>query len=103
MSGGTIVTEMVFTANAELILNGSNFAVDGIPVGFGKITSLLSGDYSNEPYRTLTGTLSNGDILNSPFRIGDYASITLVPEPATLMLLGLGAAVIRRKQISKSI
>jgi hypothetical protein len=96
MSGGTIKTDMVLTTNAELILDGSNFAVDGNPVGFGEITSLLGGDYSNEPYRALTGTLVDGDMLNSPFRIGDYASIVLVPEPATLLLLGLGAAMLRK-------
>jgi len=98
MSGGIIKTDMVLTTNAELTLDGSNFAVDGNPVGFGEITSLLGGDYSNEPYRTLTGTLANGDILNSPFRIGDYASITLVPEPCTLLLLGLGAAIVSRRR-----
>ena len=85
--------------NGILEINGSNFAVDGIPLGFGEIKSTLGGYYENEPFRTLTGTLANGDIINNSFRIGDYASIVLVPEPVTLLLLGLGGAIVRKRKI----
>jgi hypothetical protein len=97
MSGGTIGWPMLLIDNAELIIVGSDFAIDGSPVNFGKITSILGGYYDYEPYRRLTGTLANGDILNNQFKIGDYASITLVPEPATLFLLGFGAVMVRRR------
>jgi len=97
LSGGTIGSEIRMMTNAELIIKGFNFAIDGKPVGFDKITSILGGDCLNESYRTLTGTLANGDIINNQFRIGNYASITLVPEPATLLLFGLGAVMFRRK------
>jgi hypothetical protein len=98
ISGGTIGYDLSLLQNAELIIYGSNFAIDENPVGFGEITSILGGIYRDEPSRLLTGTLANGDAFNNHFKIGDYASITLVPEPATLLLLGLGAVVLRRKR-----
>lgn len=98
-SGGTIKKDlMVYSGVATLTINGSNFAIDGSPVGFGDITSILGGSYSNEPYRRLTGTLANGDIINNQFRIGDSTKIILIPEPATLLLLGLGAGMLRKKR-----
>jgi hypothetical protein len=70
-------------------------------MSYGTLTSKLGGGLSNEPHRYLTGTLANGDQLGVNFYIGNSASITLVPEPATLFLLGLGAAMLsglRRKR-----
>ena len=83
---------------ATLTIYGSNFAIDGSSVGFGVITSMLGGDYGNEPYRRLTGTLANGDIINNQFQIGNDAKIVLVPEPTMLLLLGLGAVMLRRRK-----
>jgi hypothetical protein len=84
--------------NAKLTIHGSDFAIDGTPFGFGEITSILGSDCGDEPSRRLTGTLANGDIINSQFQIGNSASIVLVPEPATLLLLGLGAVIMKRKR-----
>jgi hypothetical protein len=98
-SGGTITgVGLDLRTAATLTIYGSNFALDGTPVGPGEITSMLGGDFSNEPYRTLTGTLANGDIINNQFRIGNDASIVIVPEPATLFLLTLGGLAFRRKK-----
>jgi len=53
---------------------------------------------------TITGTLVNGTILNSEFNIsntGFYegtADIVIIPEPATVMLLGLGSLALLRKR-----
>jgi hypothetical protein len=41
--------------------------------------------------------LTNGDPINNDFYIATNASIVLVPEPATLLLLGLGAVMLRKK------
>ena len=99
MSGGRLSETLGIRLDtgAELIIEGSNFAIDGTLFGFGEITSILGGGYTLEPYRRITGTLSNGDVLNTQFQIGRNASITLVPEPCTLLLLGLGAVMLRRK------
>ncbi|MGA2173043.1 MAG: PEP-CTERM sorting domain-containing protein [Sedimentisphaerales bacterium] len=98
MSGGMVAGFLEVGDSATLIIDGSNFAIDGTPLSFGKITSILGGNYENETVRRLTGTLANGDIINNYFQIGNTASIVLIPEPATLLLLGLGAAMLRRKR-----
>ena len=47
----------------------------------------------------LTGTLHSGALLNNSFSISTDASITLIPEPATLSLLALGGlALLRRRR-----
>jgi len=99
VSGGSIIHDHLWLENnSELIINGSNFAIDGSPIGFTEITGLLGGFYQDEPYRVLTGTLANGDIINNQFQIGNTASIVLVPEPATLLLLGFGAFMISKRK-----
>ena len=80
------------------MLIGSDFAVDGQPVGYGELTSVYGGGWNNEPWRRLTGKLDNGDTIDNDFRIGYDAKIVLTPEPATLLLLGLGAVMVRRKR-----
>jgi hypothetical protein len=101
MSGGTITNDIMADGQAILAISGSNFAIDGISVGFGEIKSIFGGGYSNDPFRRLTGTLANGDRINSPFQIGgNTASIVLVeavPEPATLLLLGLGGVLLSKR------
>jgi hypothetical protein len=85
MSGGTVESPFVLSEAAILAIYGSNFAIDGTPFGFGEITSIFGGDYSNDPFRRLTGTLANGDIINNQFLIGYDAKIVLSP-PFTLTI-----------------
>ena len=49
---------------------------------------------------TLTGALTDGSAINAPFEIHGGASIILVPEPATLLLLSVAAVtvVLRRRR-----
>lgn len=96
LSGGTISSAGI-QVRGSLIISGSNFAIDGSPVGFARISSILGGAIDRESYRQITGTLANGDILNTKFRIGDLATITLVPEPTTLVLLGFGGMFLRKR------
>ena len=72
-----------------MILVGIDFVIDGTSVGYGTLTS-------NQGY--LNGTLQNGDPIDVYFEVGSNASITLIPEPATLLLLSLGAAIVKRKK-----
>ena len=102
ITGGVIVidTELLLFDNAEIIMEGFDFDIDGTPVGYGNITSMFGGSYISEPFRRLTGTLLNGDTFDNQFRIGDTAQITLIPEPCTLSLLALGGLAVawrRRK------
>jgi hypothetical protein len=87
ISGGTIGGGFLLgtsaNSSATLIIHGSNFAIDGRPVSSGKIISIISifgGGCENEPHRRLTGTLANGDIINSQVKIGYDAKIFLVRD-----------------------
>jgi len=96
-SGGSVDSDLVLDDFAILTINGSNFAIDGDVVDYGEITSILGGYYGNESARRLTGSLLSGEFIDNDFRIGNYAKIILIPEPATFLLLGLGAVMLRRK------
>ncbi len=92
--GGTVGTDLTVTANGQLIIDGFDFAINGVSVDYGEITSISGGTYVG----LLTGTLANSDIINNQFIINDTSSIILTPEPSTLLLLGLGAVMLRRKR-----
>jgi hypothetical protein len=96
MSGGSSST----SDTCLLICIGSNFAVNGTPIGYGQSVSAYAshGTFSGMPCLTgyLTGTLANGDRLNNSFYIFPNSDIVVAPEPATLLLLGLGVAILRK-------
>jgi len=85
---------------------GINFAVNGKPVAYGDFASDYAvpgtepgGDYCLTG--RLTGTLADGGTLNKKFYIFDDADVTFaIPEPATLLLLGLGGLTVLRKRKS---
>lgn len=96
MSNGSI-GNIVAGQSATITLVGSGFAIDGQPVDFGSITSIHGNDYVYETVRHLTGTFLDGNTIDCDFRIGNGASIILTPEPATLLLLSLGALMLRKR------
>ncbi len=94
ISGGTIFSDIIALDSSNIFIFGTNFAVDGVPVGYGPL-SFLTG--------TLTGTLLSGDPIdnyfchsgcNEIFIDNPTGLITLVPEPASLTLLGVGLVVL---------
>lgn len=103
ISGGSIGGKLIlepwdWPLPAILTIHGSEFAIDGRPFGYGEITSTLGGLWDNEPPRQLSGRLNSGELIDNEFYIGHDAKIILVPEPATFLLLGLGAVVVRRRR-----
>ena len=96
ITGGTVGGNIVLQHSSRIEFIGTDFAIDGIPFGYGEYNAnSISGNYG-----TLTGTLVNGDSLDNKLIFYDDSSIILIPEPATLLLLGLGVPMLsglRRK------
>ena len=89
------------TLGGQIVLFGTNFRIDGIPVGNGDIVP---------EFGILTGVLENGDPINIPINRNplnsvdpiDIGTITLVPEPSTGLLAGIAvmAIALRRRRRS---
>ena len=94
VSGSLIASDISVYANSSITFYGSDFAINGVSVT-GTFGALPDG---SERYGTLPGTLANGDTLNNGISINDNAQLTLVAEPATLLLFGLVAVMLRRKR-----
>jgi len=89
--GGSIhepATDIFVRDNSRIIIYGEDFKIDDISVGYGRI-DVASG--------ILSGTLDNGGYIYTDFYVYDNASIILVPEPATLILLSFGGIILLRK------
>ncbi len=94
MSGGRVGRYLIADHDAILTLHGSDFALDGEALGYGELTSLLGGFAWDEPRRHLTGILASGESIDNVFLVGHDARIVLVPEPAAVLLLGLGGLML---------
>jgi len=97
MSGGLIGDEIDVRDNSKVTIYGSDFEIDGVPVDYGRITMGTIDEFGNLT-GVLTGILQSGDPLDNVFYIQPDAFIFLVPEPATLLLVGLGALCFRRRK-----
>lgn len=114
LRGGRVLGSLITYRNGTIYLIGNNFEIIDLD---GNKNSLSNGerlsDYSTlVEYRpagsvwdyysgTITGNLNDGSILNNSFHIyniGEYAGmgdIVIIPEPMTVLLLGLGCIAFR--------
>jgi len=111
MSGGSVGGLIRINSNGTIYLDGTGFEVNGNPLVYGdKLSDFgnffedrVGGNIYDYYGGTITGTLANGDALNSVFKISNIGyyegtgDIIVTPEPTTLLLLGLGAVMVRRR------
>ena len=96
--GGSIGGNVSTAKDSILTIYGRDFAVDYVPVGYIELNSIFGGSIVDEPFRRLTGVLANGELMSNRFRIGANAKIVLIPEPSTILLIGLGALAMLKKR-----
>jgi hypothetical protein len=96
ISGGTITLSASDSAMGTISGGTINSLFAGQASGAHTSIITLEGSGFNYPYGpisdatgTLTGVLISGDAINADFQIHSNASIVLVPEPSTLILLAV--------------
>lgn len=95
--GGTIAWYLTASENSRVTIYGSGFKLDGIPVT-GDITSIYGDQTWFEIPRQLTGILADGGEFNNEILVHNNAKIVLIPEPAAIVFLTLGAIALRKKR-----
>jgi hypothetical protein len=113
ISGGTVRGTLYARENGIITLEGNNFRVGNVYVnGFLNIPYLLSvgaltensggSSYYTQYDGLLRGELADGTALQNGIEIFyrpqmNGANFNVIPEPTTLLLLGLGAVMLKRK------
>lgn len=114
LAGGTVGGLLLTAYNGVIFLDGSGFEITDLN---GVTTALSIGDrlsdyasYVDQPYSDdyltgrITGTLADGSILDNQFNLlnlgsqAGTADIIIIPEPATMALLAVGALALARKR-----
>jgi hypothetical protein len=95
ITGGGAAEILNARMQSQVTIYGSDFSIDGISVGYGVIPE------AEHPWaRILEGLYPNGYGIEMEFSFDTGASIILapVPEPATLLLFGLGGLMLRKRR-----
>jgi hypothetical protein len=93
ISGGTIGGRIAAIRNGLITLVGEDFTVNGTPVDYGDFASAYG------TTGVITGILKNGDVLNNSFAlVHPGADITFIPEPGTILLVGMGGLLLRKRR-----
>lgn len=97
----SLTSSINVTDYSELIMYGYNLKIDEIPYEAGtyKIADLPLKTLNADGFYAyvLSGYFENGSEFRYYFAIKDNAQLTLIPEPITIALFGLGGLLIRRR------
>ena len=87
-SGGSIENYLLAESNSQVTISG------------GSIDCLETINNSQANISGGSGMLANGDAINNEFYLSNNSSIVFapIPEPATLLLFGLGSLLIRKRK-----
>lgn len=105
ISGGSFDGFLQASSNAMIYLHGSNFQVGGVSLVSGDMLSDF-GLFNGSAYTGyLTGQLEDGSYIDNDFVVyntGTYSGtadiMVLIPEPATVLLLGLGGLLLKKRK-----
>jgi hypothetical protein len=104
VTGGSIVDDLFAWNNGTIYIYGTDFKVDGQDINYGdslRDYGTYYGAHSEWLRGIVTGTLQDGSSLNNDFFVRvehPNASIIVIPEPVTLLLLALGAVMLRKRR-----
>jgi hypothetical protein len=102
MGGGFLSGEFRVYSNSLITLEGTGFEVNGYSVGEGAFASTWAtpgiDPWGNSCLTgTVTGVLAAGDVINNPFVLYQGGDITLIPEPATFLILLFGSMLMKKR------
>lgn len=92
ISGGQIGGPLEIGSSATVIVDGLDFMLDGQSV-----TGTIVNPLATVNTGHLTGTYINGDPVDFDVQMQPGASVTFIPEPASLLLLAAGAFIFRTR------
>ena len=98
--GGTI-SQLLALGNGTIYLYGTEFMVGNHVLSYGDSLRNYGTINGNEITGTITGKLQDDSILSNTFTIyglDTNADIIVIPEPASLLLLGAGGLVLRKRK-----
>jgi len=109
ISGGMLSGDFMLRDSSALTLVGSDFAINGVSVSlyedikdYATYEHISDGIYGYTG--TITGTLADGSSLNNYFEIWDNGGVSngniyLIPEPCSVLLLGFGVLILRKRKM----
>ena len=94
VSGGAVEDTIRAYDNSILTFIGKDFVFGGVEVDYGTFDTMGEA-YVNAP---LSGLTLAGDPISYDLYFEQGTQVVLIPEPCSIMLLGIGAVTLRRKR-----